>query len=128
MKAQDFRLGNLVMYEGKVYEIDSISKEFPTLNTPEFGIGVVDWNNIQPIPLTQEWIANFGFKKRITIGHSVQYFIGENPITRDWLFDMLWLKGNDYPFYRNGYFKLEHVHQLQNLFYSLTNEELTIKP
>lgn len=30
-------------------------------------------------------------------------------------------------FYRNGHFKIEFVHQLQNLYHSLKGEELTIK-
>jgi hypothetical protein len=84
-------------------------------------------NECSPIPLTEEWLLKFGFKTRVTIGHSVQYFIGINPITRDWLFDILWLEDYKYPFYRNGHFEIKHVHQLQNLYFALTNEELTIK-
>jgi len=56
-------VGNLVKYDGKIYELDTIAAEFPTLNTDEFGIGVVDWNNIEPIPLTPEILVRFGFEK-----------------------------------------------------------------
>ena len=30
-------------------------------------------------------------------------------------------------FYKNGYFIIKYVHQLQNLYFALTGEELTIK-
>jgi len=78
------------------------------------------------VPLTKEWVELFGFEKRITIGHSVQYFIGINPVTQDWLFDILWQDSQDCPFYRNGHFKIKYVHQLQNLFYCLTGQELVL--
>jgi len=63
MKANELRIGNLVSYDGRIFEIDTIAKEFPTLNTIEFGIGVVDWENIEPIPLPEEWLIKFGFEK-----------------------------------------------------------------
>lgn len=81
---------------------------------------------IIPTQLTQGWLLKFGFKTRTTENHSVQYFIGENPITKDWLFDILWQDSQDYPFYRNGHFKIKYVHQLQNLFFALTGEDLQL--
>jgi len=43
--------------------IHSLSEELPTLDTSEFGIGVVDWNNLKPIELTEEWLINLGFEQ-----------------------------------------------------------------
>ena len=51
---KDLRIGNSVMYDNRIFQISAITDEFPLLNTPEFGIGVVDWNNIHPIPITEE--------------------------------------------------------------------------
>jgi hypothetical protein len=116
MKSTDLRLGNLILLHG-----------FPRELTKQmFKIAVITTNceGIKPVKISVELLLNFGFKTRITIGHSVQYFIGENPVTHDWLFDILWIKGDDYPFYRNGHFKIKTVHQLQNLFHSLTGQEL----
>lgn len=62
IKATDLRIGNLVEHEGEFYEIHSIAKVFPTLNTIKFGIGVIDWININPIPLTADWLIKFGFE------------------------------------------------------------------
>lgn len=126
------RIGNLVYYDNRVFEIDTIAEEFPTLNTIEFGIGVVAWNNIKPIPITEEWLLKFGFEKR---EGSVcdSFYIGLNPITHDWLFDLVWLKNMmDYsyegnPFYKNGHHEVKYIHQLQNLYFALTQKELTCK-
>jgi len=67
---------------------------------------------IEPIPLTEEWLLKFGFEK------SGDYFINNvihlNFKTRTTLEPDMFLD-------------LEHVHQLQNLYFALTGEELTIK-
>jgi len=86
-----------------------------------------DRGMVKPIPLTEEWLLKFGFRTRTTTGHSVQYFIGFNPITHDWLFDILWLNGDSVPFYKNVFHKINYVHQLQNLYFALTWEELKLK-
>ena len=56
----ELRINNYVLYDNRPFQIASISDEFPTLNTIEFGIGVVDWNNISPIPLTEELLVKCG--------------------------------------------------------------------
>ena len=114
MKPTELRIGNLINPSSPIM-VEA------WMLMPETGI------IFMPIPLTEEWLLKFGFKTRTTVNHSVQYFIGENPLTRDWLLDILWLNGYEYPFYRNGFFKIKYVHQLQNLFFALTAEELEIK-
>lgn len=46
IKPNELRIGNLVQYEGRIFQIATIAPEFPTLNTDEFGIGVVSWEEI----------------------------------------------------------------------------------
>jgi hypothetical protein len=121
MKANELRIGNW-LYSGITKE-DFIIDGYDILNIDEGD----DDGKTKPIKLTEEWLVKFGFEKRITVGHSVQYFIGKNPVTHDWLFDILWLEGYSTPFYRNGFHKIKHVHQLQNLYFALTGEELKIK-
>lgn len=73
---KEFRVGNLVEYDGRVFEIDSVSEVLPTLNTIEFGIGVVDWNNLKPIPLNEDWLVRLPvglvFPKWIKFVHTLQ--------------------------------------------------------
>lgn len=123
MRANQYRLGNLVKYNGKIYEIDSISKEFPTLNTIEYGIGVVDWNNIEPIPLTEEWLVRFGFEKCLNGFWCEKDFLNVKLIDSD---IVIFISGTDHDL--NIHSKVQYVHQLQNLYFALTNQELTIKP
>jgi hypothetical protein len=120
LQNNELRIGNLfILPNGDIGKISyhEIRLMVVAIEKPDY----------QPIPLTEEWLLKFGFEKRTTVLHSVQYFIGFNPITHDWMFDILWLVGHEYPFYRNGHFAIKYVHQLQNLYFALTGEELTIK-
>ena len=42
----EVRLGNLVRYEGKEYRLAGITKDYPYLDTIEFGAGVVEWKDL----------------------------------------------------------------------------------
>lgn len=136
MKATEFRIGNLIKYDNRVFEIDVIANQFPTLNTPEFGIGVVDWNNIEPIPLTEEWHNNFGVKKDV-------FGFFEYKIEKKGNFDIIIVFSGDYVTLKQNSGKFSDdlirirnkevtkrdmfVHEWQNLYFSLCGEELIIK-
>lgn len=102
LEAKDLRIGNLVKYDNREFSIHTIAKEFPTLDTTEFGIGVVDWNNLEPIELTEEWLIKFEEIKWLSkdIGG---YF--------------LWFSG------KKIYIKF--VHSLQNMYFCIEEKELT---
>lgn len=109
-------LNNYVECDGSVFQIDSIAKVFPTLNTSEFGIGVVDWNNIKPIEITEEWLLKFGF-----VSNPYQDRYEKSPIyiecnkTRGET--ELWIDGMPH---------IKYVHQLQNLWLAVTGEQLCL--
>jgi hypothetical protein len=94
---------------------------------------------VNPIPITEEWLKKFDFKKQNSIKHCLLYSIKtkkqqyfsvsemldgyEDPneltlkeIKKYWSFD-----GNKYDV------KIKYVHQLQNLYFALTGEELQLK-
>ena len=116
MKANEVRLNNYVIYDNEVYQIDTIAEVFPTLNTDKFGIGVVDWNNIKPIPLTEEWLIKFGFEVYEFDHKENQYRINDR---------LLVVRNNVFYDYGSRV-ELKYVHQLQNLFFALTQKELTL--
>ena len=69
-----------------------------------------------PIPLTDEWLTKLGFKGR----HDNAVFQKENII-----FSMYETTGAN--FEENGiHVNVRYVHQLQNLYFALTEEELKI--
>lgn len=134
MKAEEVKYKNLVEYDGRIFEIHMIAEEFPALNTDEFGIGVVDWNNIKPIPLTEERLKDFGFEYHeqdecyYNDALHIEDRNEDRYITKELKSKLknhfgVWQKG------RNGLLvDLMYVHQLQNLYYALTGEQLTLKP
>jgi hypothetical protein len=112
MKAEELRIGNWYQWyaEGKYYEYQVIQSDFSN-----------DCNflNFELIPLTKEWLIRFGFEYNYS-------------------FDLYSKSGFDIQLLENGidfylgeygsYFTwIEYVHQLQNLYFALTGQELTIK-
>ncbi|WP_394749597.1 hypothetical protein [Spongiimicrobium salis] len=131
MKPTEVRIGNLVEYDNNVFPIHSIGDVFPTLDTIEFGIGVVDWNNIKPISLTEEWLLRFG--SYTWNGFlCLDAFSPGHPSQR---FNLYWSEKDGFNCksrYQGeaelGYKmrQIKHVHQLQNLYFALTGEELKL--
>ena len=144
MKASGLRLGNLVKINGRggdcIYRVTGISEtdiDAQCINRcdPFKEVYNEPIDNVRPAPLTEDWLVRFGFKRLDKGSVSAQFYIGENPLTHDWLFDLKWIKDYEkippYPFkgfafYRNGLFEVKHVNQLQNLYFALTGEELTL--
>lgn len=110
MKANELRIGNFVSKDGEIYEAD-----FITIRMTE---------NYEPIPLTEEWLIKFGFESINTHG-LVTFDKGRLSIH---LPCSHYKNGRTY---FNSWCIIEHsvkyVHQLQNLYFALTGEELTIK-
>lgn len=107
MKAKELRIGNLVLKEGVIHPIGFYDFENGGANF------VVD--DYQPIPLTEEWLLKFGFEKN------------EEEIIFEGL--KLWWSDNDgmksyYHINSELLIYIDHVHQLQNLYFALTGEEL----
>jgi hypothetical protein len=72
-------------------------------------------SNVQPIPLTEEWLVKFGFKKDEYYNAIVKQPIELHVQDNIYWCDILW-----------NSMEIKHVHQLQNLFFALTGEELII--
>lgn len=107
MKANELRLGNWVKWEAIYFRMVSISEEMPVLSTIEFSTDKIEWNEIEPIPITEEWLVGFGLK------------ITDSNIIKD---GYILSKING----RNFRLNLKYVHQLQNLYFALTGKELTL--
>ena len=110
MKVQELRIGNLVSFDGFTYKAKSIHLEgYVVLN--DLMYSEVYINEIQTIKLTEEWLIHFGFFKS-----------GSNFIIQGL---KIWNLGQGFVCDKNGII-IEHVHQLQNLYFALTGKELKI--
>lgn len=105
MKATIFRIGNLVSYNRKKYEV--------TLQSLYEGANL-DW---KPILITKKLLLNFGFKECELGGLSIKTDEYEMIEFNSALF--CWVNGTKKP--------IKYVHQLQNLYYALTQKELKFK-
>lgn len=124
MTASELRIGNLV-YK-MVLNVNSGKYEFPVTEVDYHIIHDVLHNKgtYNAIPLTEEWLLKFGFKKKgewmcidFNPRMGIRFYNGnsaECDITQD----------DKYIAFKAGHIK--YVHQLQNLYFALTGTELTI--
>lgn len=113
MKANELRIGNYYLSFG----VDL--KQVETLHKDKI---LIDFT---PIPLTEEWLLKFGFE-----------LINESPINYK-VYELKFISFNVVKDFKQNLYEVEvysvtypiikYVHQLQNLYFALTNEELTIK-
>ena len=125
MKAKELRIGNFVNYIEKIYvgqkdkvvKIIAITENYLKDDTNKNTI-IGEVEAYKPIPLTEEWFLKFGFVKDKD-GLFKLFEYSEVPIlfSKDldcWTCDGINFSVNN----------LNHVHQLQNLYFALTGEEL----
>jgi len=127
IQSKELRLNNLVIYDGRYFQIHSLTPDFPYLDTMEFGFGIITWENIQPIPLTAELLESAGFKKSIGIYHIFRinthaYFYWKES---DGLGYAVEDDDNEAELYTT-FPNVNSLHQLQNLIPFFTNSELPI--
>jgi hypothetical protein len=129
METSELRIGNLLTNYGNLCKVVSIQKDNFQVEVIKIeNIIQVDFSKpetvsslIKPIPLTEEWLKKFGFKKDMSV------------YKNDWI--ELWHSS-----YSNCYqlriikvgddiskkINIQYVHQLQNLYFILTEKELKL--
>jgi hypothetical protein len=133
LKPTDLRIGNYVThcdYTDGIFKVESI-----TYQEDAVGGYVVDtiggkngtWSNpincIEPIELTEEWFLKFGFDSLDTsFGKLFEFRTGRYA----WLIDNFGSLHLYYSEYEN-IANVKYVHQLQNLYFALTGQELEVK-
>jgi hypothetical protein len=111
MKANEFRIGNIVYVKGEVDELNGIADN--DYYSTDYGHGVWD-DDIEPIPLTEGWLLKLGFEKlrdNLFVLNELLEF-NANVICIDEGRGLIPLN------------HIKHIHQLQNLYFALTGEEL----
>ncbi|AQW91321.1 hypothetical protein [Elizabethkingia anophelis] len=117
MEGKELRIGNYLHDRNgnlcKVIELRQDGIYAPAINEAITGLPN------KPIEITEDWLLNFGFKLRSDID-------GEN-YEKSGVKILILRSDNIHFFFGNPNTKEKYVHELQNLFYALTGEELTIK-
>ena len=124
IQANELRIGNWVkLFNDELNKIYVISKTAIQVEGGIIGGEVFKLEHINPVPITLEILEKFGFYKtnRIDSGElcpcyaifSFALMIRHNSFFVDWI---------------GGNTEIKYLHQLQNLYFALTNTELTYKP
>jgi hypothetical protein len=109
-------------------EVKVIWKKYDKANILEIGIdyptAIVDLDRLSGIKITEEWLLKFGFIKNLWKEKNITYYLFNGIIV---------ILKNDYYengaiFYKNTLLFEEklNLHQLQNLYFCLTNKELEL--
>jgi len=117
IKANELRIGNLLNngtvvrlaenYARIAYQYDGMPKQ-----------SCVDYEHLEPIPLIEEWLIKCGFKFQNILKKAYQrnLYLYKG-------FGIYEVKPKEF-FYKE--IQIKYVHQLQNLYFVLTGEELEI--
>jgi len=118
IQANELRIGNWVKVKGTN---NAITVSFPLHNEL-----AEDWysflNAIEPIPLTPEILEKCNCIKDTNTPYTTSVFGIDFQFNSDFI-HFYW--DGEYLFY-NG-FKIQHLHQLQNIYFALSNTELNIE-
>lgn len=121
IQANELRIGNWVLFYGEFSQVESIGTYGCSFNK---GFAKYTLPILKPIPLSEEMLLKCGF----IIGMGFQDFLKGK-------YSFVEIKGGilygefseEGVFYFNSKTQLKYLHQLQNLCFALTNQELKIE-
>jgi len=141
IKENELRIGNWIIDRGgKEWQIDhwetmnKVSAKPQTMMCDGFLMETHPYTEyvdyLYPIPLTEEWLIKFGFIKvgsewKLFPCFEVQIIVFNEDNYNGVMFYTRTIHTNYTPIYCGNY--INYVHQLQNLYFALTNQELEIK-
>jgi hypothetical protein len=127
IKPNDLRIGNLVGYnfvEDEIYAIRSFDEEHVSLEN-NISFHYIGYDEVEPVEITPFMLEKVGF-----------YIVSDNEyktkfdILEYGRFDYILVKhklcSSSVRFEGSSLFNIKYVHQLQNLYFSLTGRELTV--
>lgn len=124
----DLRRGNLIYgISDRIEKVMALREGLITAFTPTSEDNAMEFESkyFSPIELTEDWLIRFEFKKTVDEYDDIYYALG-NFILEEMYFSNLQDCGFYYHLGHNE-LKIHSVDQLQNLFWAVTGEELTIK-
>jgi len=114
MKAKELRLGNYIIDDvGRIVEVTHLT--LTCIEAKPVNDSGIKWTTVfraQGIPLTEQWLLKFGFENQ-----------DENRFWLDPIFLFHYVDGAKY-IANQRHVNLFFVHELQNLFYAITGQDL----
>lgn len=126
MKATELRIGNAVILLGKVSKVDELTRdaleEIEIVVESGFGLHYGN-SDISPVKINKTNLKKLGFNKdrfgNMSIGIWCLYQMDE----KGWWFNIRDKRDNSL----TGFARIKFIHQLQNLYFSVTGKELEFK-
>jgi hypothetical protein len=122
MKTSELRLGSLVQFYSDIrakWVLDTVSAEY--FKTPEL-------KNVKGVSITEKWLQNFGFEKApMPISGKYYFSYKTEKLNFTVVGNELAIAFKDKRLYgeiAEFYLEVNFLHQLQNIIYALTGEEL----
>lgn len=119
MDPKELRIGNLINVCNDTCKVSGLSVntiDFKSDNQEGFEMQITKQLDCEPIPLTEEWLLRFGFSL-MPVSEYTQDTFESNGVK-------LWNKSKSVFVFEHTGTIIESVHQLQNLYFALTGEEL----
>ena len=123
---RDIRIGNLVNFNSREYEIENISNQIIHLVDCDVRPKDIHPTNLYPIPLTEDWLVKLGFSRKDYRDNYIGIEVKGSGIITDFVVATEEF-GIIYELREYFIVTLEYVHQLQNLFHAITGKELTLR-
>jgi hypothetical protein len=122
---KELRIGNLITQGGgHILEVTSILTHGVQCFNKTYGFKTSRflWDELIPIPITPEWLVRFGFKGQKGLFETYYELADFEYHSGDKKFGISYGEDNLYCIY-----DIQYIHQLQNIYFALTGQELTVK-
>ncbi|WP_312697063.1 hypothetical protein [Sphingobacterium mizutaii] len=138
MEANELRIGNTITHQNNngiylVTVLETLKNGVNVKTNLQLGEWFLRYEEVQGTPLTEEWLLKFGFKRNLLDSHNPEegYYFSLK-ISDDRYCDLYFITGD-----KNGFtevclfpyeerFRYRYVHQIHNLYFGLTGEELEV--
>ena len=131
MEFKDFRIGNVIKYRGGVCEIDGVMTH-KLLIDDFFYSHAINFNDVEPIEIDRNILLKIGFSKegfendnQATLNIRLdKHVVGQIKYNSYWCKGGLCFSFGNWVEEPTPIKDLKYVHQIQNLYHSLTGEDL----
>jgi hypothetical protein len=127
IKASELRIGNLVDLGNRIAKVTEINHlACVVVDLEETQDTIEDYERVKGIPLTEEWLLKSGFIRHHTDYANDIIYIKNVPNNTEFEWGVYPNEVGSGIQIQNRKL-LKYVHQLQNLYFALTGEELVVK-